>query len=162
MNRRWILGASAVLVSMGIVRAGDAPLPQMKEGFWEWHTTQLVEGRKTETSMKICQSHEQEKAIQSANEAVKNACTSTTTRDSPGVYTSQTHCTTGPLAGASSKVKMTYHGDTGYHAEAHVIRTGSEQVTIMDSRYLGICPTGMKPGDAVLADGTKFNMGGGN
>ena len=36
----------------------------------------------------------------------------------------------------------------------------SETVMIMDAKYLGSCPTGMKPGDAVTADGKK--IGGGN
>jgi hypothetical protein len=35
----------------------------------------------------------------------------------------------------------------------------SESVTIIDSRYLGSCPADMKPGDTVMADGTKMSLG---
>jgi hypothetical protein len=36
----------------------------------------------------------------------------------------------------------------------------SETVMIMDAKYLGSSPAGMKPGDAIKADGKK--IGGGN
>jgi hypothetical protein len=150
----------AAMLAIGLVRADDVQLPPMKEGFWEWHTVQIVDGEKSESSVKVCQTHEQEKAMQSANEAVKESCTSTTTRQSPGVYTAETNCKSGPLAGAKSTVKMVYHGDSAYHAEAHVSQGSSEKVTIMDSKYLGVCPKDMGPGDAVLPDGRKFNISG--
>jgi hypothetical protein len=70
-------------------------------------------------------------------------------------------CDAGPLAGSISKTTMTYKGDTSYHIEQHM--TGkSESVTIIDESYLGSCPPDMKPGDVVMADGKKMNIGGSN
>jgi hypothetical protein len=145
---------------VGSVCADEVQLPQMKEGLWEWHTQQIVDGNVTQASMKICQTHEQEKAMQGPADAGKDACKSVTTRQSPGVYVSQTHCDKGPMQGAVSKVTMTYRGDTGYHSESHITRGTEEKVTIMESKYLGSCPVDMKPGDAVLEDGRRFNLSG--
>jgi hypothetical protein len=35
----------------------------------------------------------------------------------------------------------------------------SESVAIIDQRYLGSCPSDMKPGDAVMADGKTISFG---
>jgi len=35
----------------------------------------------------------------------------------------------------------------------------SETVMIIDAKYLGSCPAGMKPGDVVTADGKKISGG---
>jgi hypothetical protein len=43
--------------------------------------------------------------------------------------------------------------------EMHMNEGKSETVMIMDSKYLGSCPAGMKPGDVVMADGGKISGG---
>jgi len=35
----------------------------------------------------------------------------------------------------------------------------SQTVTIIDDRFVGSCPADMKPGDAVMGDGKKMNLG---
>ena len=65
-----------------------------------------------------------------------------------------------PNAGSVTKINYTFQGDTASHTEMHMNAGKSETVMIMDAKYLGSCPAGMKPGDAVTADGKK--IGGGN
>jgi hypothetical protein len=43
--------------------------------------------------------------------------------------------------------------------EMHTIEGKSETVTIMDAKYLGSCPAGVKPGGAVMVDGKKISSG---
>ena len=51
--------------------------------------------------------------------------------------------------------------DTVAHIEMHS-RQGSttESVTVMDMKYLGSCPSGLQPGDAIMPDGKKLSLGG--
>ena len=43
--------------------------------------------------------------------------------------------------------------------EMHMNVGKTETLMTMDSRYLGSCPAGMKPGDSVMADGKKISVG---
>ena len=63
-----------------------------------------------------------------------------------------------PTVRAVQKPTMIYKGDSSYHMEQHMTGT-SESVTIIDESYLGSCPADMKPGDVVMANGTKMNLG---
>jgi hypothetical protein len=56
-------------------------------------------------------------------------------------------------------VIYSYQGDTASHIEMHTNEGKSETVMIMDAKYLGVCPAGMKPGDAVMSDGKKISGG---
>jgi hypothetical protein len=58
-----------------------------------------------------------------------------------------------------SSFAYTYQGDTASHTEMHTNDGKSETVTTMDAKYLGSCPAGMKPGDAVMPDGKKIPGG---
>jgi hypothetical protein len=145
----------------GIASADELQLPPMKEGLWESHTQQVIEQKKYETAMKICQTHELEKSMKSAGESLRkqNQCTEVVTRQSANSYSSESHCDKGPLTGSVTKTTITYQGDTSSHMELRMKNGPSETVTIIDSRYLGSCPADMKPGDAVMADGAKMNLG---
>ena len=57
-----------------------------------------------------------------------------------------------------TKVVYTYQGDTASHTEMHMNVGKSETVMIMDAKYLGSCPVGMKPGDLIM-DGKIISGG---
>jgi hypothetical protein len=155
------LSLAALSALIGMASADELQLPPTKEGLWESHTQQLIQNKKYETVMKICQSHEVEKSMKSVGESLRkqNQCSEVVTRQSANSYTSESHCDKGPLTGSVTKTTITYQGDTATHMELHMTNGASETVTIVDSRYLGSCPADMKPGDAVTADGTKMNLG---
>jgi len=56
-----------------------------------------------------------------------------------------------------TKILYTYQGDTASHTEMHMNAGKAETVMIMDAKYLGSCPAGMKAGDAVTADGKRIS-----
>jgi hypothetical protein len=161
MTIEAFLSLAALYASIGIASADELQLPPTKEGLWESHTQQLIQNKKYETVIKICQSHELEKSMKSAGESLRkqNQCSELVTRQSANSYTSESHCDKGPLTGSVTKTTITYQGDTASHMEMHMTNGPSDTVTIVDSRYLGSCPADMKPGDAVTADGTKMNLG---
>lgn len=161
MSFRGTLGGLSMLwITAGVLRAAEPQLPLMKEGLWETHSQQIIQGKKHETTIKMCKTHELDKSMKAAGENARktNQCTDAVTQLSANSWSSESHCDNGPLKGSVTKSTVSYQGDTATHMEMHM--TGSsESVTIMDSHYLGSCPADMKPGDAIMPDGTKMSMG---
>jgi hypothetical protein len=162
MRLKAALLVAIPLALIGTAGADEFKPPPMKDGLWETHSTQTQQGKAVfDTSIKMCQSNELTKSMRSKGEELrkKNQCTSTITRPSPNTYVEESHCALGPNAGAGTKVIYTYQGDTASHVEMHMNEGKSETVMIMDAKYLGNCPTGMKPGDSIMADGKKISLG---
>ena len=160
MKSKPITCTALIFILVGFADAADVQLPAMKEGLWESHTQQVLQGKKFETSMKICQTHSIEKSMKSVGDGIRktNQCTEVVTRTSANSYASESRCMKGPLAGSVTKTIYTFQGDTASHVEMHMAQGQFDNVTSISSRYLGSCPVDMKPGDAVMADGTKMNF----
>jgi hypothetical protein len=148
--------------SMGIAGADEFKPPPTKDGLWETHSKQTQQGKTVfDMSVKMCQSKELTKSMQSSGEELrkKNACTSAVTQPSPNTYVEESRCAKGPNAGSVTKIIYTYQGDTASHTEMHINDGKSETVMIIDAKYLDSCPAGMKPGDVVTADGKQISGG---
>jgi hypothetical protein len=146
------------ILTAGVVAAGADELkpPPTKEGLWETHGTHTEQGKAvSDRPVRMCQSNETNKTMQARGEELrkKNDCTSHVTRPSPNTYIEEESCTKGPNAGSVTKVVYTNQGDTASHTEMHVNVGKSETVVIIDAKYLGACPAGMKPGDLMMDDG---------
>jgi hypothetical protein len=162
MRSRPVLLVAVLLASIGSAGADEFKPPPMKDGLWETHSTQIQQGKTVfDTSVKMCQSKELTKSMQSNGEELrkKNKCTSTVAQPSPNTYVEESRCAEGPNASSVTKIIYTFQGDIASHMEMHMNEGQSETVMIMDSKYLGSCPADMKPGDAVMADGTKIAGG---
>ncbi len=158
MAIRVFLSVAVILASVGTARADEIQLPLLKEGLVESHTQMIFAKNKIDSVMKLCFTHDLGKSMKSVGEGVRkrNRCTEVTTRVSANSFSSEMHC---DKDNSVTKTTITYQGDTSSHVEQHT-RTGqSESVTIIDQRYLGGCPSDMKPGDAVMADAKKINLG---
>jgi hypothetical protein len=160
MRTKLIVSAALVLASVGLATADEPEMPLMKEGLWQAHTSMTLRGKTTEVNVKMCQTHETQKKERefSAGLRKKNDCVANITQASPNSFVSENKCQSGPLAGTVSKGTMVFQGDTGYHSETHIQRNGGEDVTVIDSKFVGPCPADMKPGDTVLDNGTKVNL----
>jgi Ca2+-dependent lipid-binding protein len=148
-------------VWIGIAGADGIKSPPTKEGLWETHSTRTQQGKTvSDSSAKMCQSNELTKSMQSNAEELrkKNECTSSVTQPSTNTYVEERRCAKGPNAGSVTKVVYTYQGDTASHTEMHMNVGQSESVMIMDTKYLGSCPAGMKPGDLIM-DGKIISRG---
>ncbi|MGB6604003.1 MAG: DUF3617 family protein [Steroidobacteraceae bacterium] len=161
MTFKPVFLASVLSVGIGVAGADGFKAPPTKEGLWETHSTQIQQGKTvSDTSVKMCQSKELTKSMQANGEELrkKNECTSSVTKPSPNTYVEESRCAKGPNAGSVTKVVYTYQGDTASHTEMHLNVGKSETVMIMDAKYLGNCPAGMKPGDLIM--GGKLISGG--
>ena len=160
MRLRFISIIGVTLASIGMASADELQLPVMKDGLWQSHTQMVIKNKKFDSAMKHCRSNELDKSMKAGGESIRkrNKCKDIVTQQSPGNYSWEGRCEAGSLAGSVTKTTMIYKGDTSYHMEQHMTGT-SESVTIIDESYLGSCPADMKPGDVVMANGTKTNLG---
>jgi len=153
---------AALSAWIGMAGADELKPPPTKEGLWETHSTQTQQGKTmSDRSVKMCQSKELTKSMQSNGEELrkKNECTSNVTQPSPNTYVEESRCAKGPNAGSVTKVIYTYQGDTSSHTEMHMTLLGkTETVMLIDAKYVGSCPAGMKPGDLII-DGKMISGG---
>jgi hypothetical protein len=152
---------AALTVWIGFAGADEIKPPPTKDGLWETHSMQTQQGKTvSDRSVKMCQSKELTKSMQSNGEELrkKNECTSSVTQPSPNTFVEERRCAKGPNAGSVTKVVYTHQGDTASHTEMHMNVGKSETVMIMDTKYLGSCPAGMKPGDLIM-DGKIISGG---
>jgi hypothetical protein len=161
MKITYFLSIATMIVSIENASADQIQLPPLKEGLWESHTHQVIQKRKVETVMKLCRTNALDKSMKSAGEEMRKSyhCVVVLTRQSANSFFSEMHCDKGPLSGSVNKTTMTYQSDTSYRVEQRMTMGQSETVTIIDERYLGSCPSDMKPGDALMADGKKISLG---
>lgn len=147
---------AALSASIGIGQADEFKPPPTKEGLWETHSTQVQHGKTvSDSSVKMCQSKAITESMRVSAEALrkKNECTSTVTQPSPNTYVEESRCAKGPNAGSTTKVVYTHQGDIASHTEMHMTVGASETLMIMDAKYVGNCPAGIKPGDIIMSDG---------
>ncbi len=155
-------GIAAAAVSIGIAGAAEFKPPPMKDGLWETHSSQTRQGKTVfATTGKICQSQELTKSNESAGEEMRkrNECTSTVSQTSASAYVEESRCAKGANAGSVTRVVYTFEGDTASHTEMHMQQGNAESVLVMDMKYVGACPAGMKPGDMIMPDGKKISAG---
>jgi hypothetical protein len=161
MRVKAVVLVACLAAGVGVAGADELKPPPTKDGLWETHTTQVQQGKTvSDRSVKMCQSTELTKSFQSDAEALRkrNECTSNVTQPSPTTYVEESRCAKGPNAGSVTKVVYTHQGDTASHTEMHMNVGKAETLMIMDAKYLGSCPAGMKPGDLIM-DGKIISGG---
>jgi hypothetical protein len=149
--------------SIGIAAADDFKPPATKEGLWETHSVYSRGGKTTtDQTVKMCQSNATTKSAQDEGAALRkrNDCTSRVTHPSANTYQEETTCAKGSNPGATTRVIYTNQGDTSSHTEMHIISGQDDTLVIMDAKYVGACPTSMKPGDLMMQDGKIISGGG--
>jgi hypothetical protein len=152
-----------VAASIGLAAADEFKPPPMKDGLWETHSVQTQAGKSvSDMSIKMCQSKALTQSTQSLSAEMRkqNQCSSVVSQRSANTIVEETRCAKGPGAGEVIKAVYSHVGDTAAHIEMHQQKGSSEDVTVMDMKYLGSCPTGMKPGDVIMPDGKVFSGGG--
>ena len=156
MRFNFVFLIAVLSASLGIAGADELKPPPTKEGLWETHSTHTQDGKTvTDPPVKMCQSDATTKSMQANGEEMrkKNECTSRVTQPSPNTFVEESRCAKGPSAGSVTKVVYTNQGDTASHTEMHMVVAKSETMVIIDAKYLGSCPAGMKPGDLMMNDG---------
>src|ERR1039457_4872895 len=103
MRFRPVSLVAVLLALIEIAGADEFKPPPMKDGLWETHNRQTQQGKTVfDTSVKMCQSKELTKSMQSNGEELrkKDECTSAVTQPSPNTYVEENRCSKGPNAGS--------------------------------------------------------------
>lgn len=148
----------AAVMLVAAVFAAD--VPSMKEGLWSIHS-QVVqhpsEQKTVDASATVCRDPAYDKSVREAT-MPKDKCKPTADKSSGTIKKFETSCKVG---GSSVKFTETVEttGDTVSHTVTESTITppisGVSGMTVTaDMTYISACPAGMKPGDAMLPDGT--------
>jgi Protein of unknown function (DUF3617) len=149
-------GIAVLAASVGTAVADDYTPPPMRDGLWETHSVQTVAGKSANNmTIKMCQTKELTQSSQALSAQLRktNQCTSTIIQQSGNTVVEESRCAKGPNAGSVNRFVYSHVGDTASHIEMHSHQGGDDSVTVMDMKYLGSCPAGMKPGDMIMPDG---------
>jgi hypothetical protein len=149
-----LLGATQVLA---------ADLPQRKSGLWELK----VESFRTDSvsSMQMCVDQKTDNAFRQLVELRRNeSCQKVTLRREGDKQLVDAECKLGGgQHSAKTHAVITGSFDSQYMIESTLtldrpIHDKSEGTAKIEARWIGPCQADQKPGDVLLANGTKFNI----
>jgi hypothetical protein len=159
---------AALLLPAGMVWAVN--LPEMQEGLWSMRTQEVNNpGNKREdtTAFSFCRNHAYDKEAEVLAKGIKG-CTIVSENFAGGKYSTEMRCVIEKAVVAGKvlfeKTVVVTKGtatqsSTAAHIETHTTYAPamfgvSDKMSIMDQTYVGSCPSGMRPGDALKPDGT--------
>lgn len=162
MNRPapYVALGCALLLSAAAAHAID--FPTMKAGLWESQITR--DGAPAKTGpMKMCMDAAVQKEMMDMGMGtMKEMCSKNDIRRDGNRMYGNAECKLGESTMKSTSV-TTFSGDVSYRTEVKAtydppMMGKSAAATIIDSRWTGPCPAGMKAGDITMPDGRMMNM----
>jgi Protein of unknown function (DUF3617) len=150
----------SVLGVIGAVPASAAELPSRKPGLWEIKVN--LESRNIPgQTMQQCIDAATDQMMQSGTgPAGQNACSKRDVQQSAGAITIDSVCTVGGKA-TTSHAEITGSFDSAYTMTMTTdvaTAPGGKSVITMAAKWLGPCAADQKPGDMIMANGTKINV----
>jgi hypothetical protein len=161
MARIAILAGLAALVTAQSVQAD--PWPHRKPGLWQ-STTTIGGSPMGPINSKFCMDLATEAALTNFGREAGKACSGAQIHMSGNTGTIDATCKFGSMTSVSHTV-ITFYGDTAYRSEIHSRVQpppkfgNAEHTTISESKWVGPCPAGMKPGDLVMNNGVHTHIG---
>jgi hypothetical protein len=169
MKKMLISVTAALMFPTGVVWA--ASLPEMQEGLWSMHIQEINNpGNKRDdtTALPFCRNHAYDKEAEALAKSVKKGCTMVNESFEGGKYSTEMHCviekavvagkvlferTVITTKGTATQSNTSAHGE--FHTTYAPAMNGiSDQTSIVDQKYVGSCPAGMRPGDRLKPAGT--------
>jgi hypothetical protein len=159
MNKKWQLGILFVAIAWGFAHAGDLmgikDLPDVKEGLWE-SSTMMPGAMNKPMRTTMCNSNAvSRKMYEDTHRSANRPCKEIHSERNGSVITSETECIfSGKVTRSKSVTTLT--GNTGIHLEMR--KSDNTVESVIDMKWVGACPAGMKLGDVTGPDGkVMFN-----
>jgi Protein of unknown function (DUF3617) len=154
MNKKLQLGVLVGVIAAACALAADPPgikdLPDMKEGLWD-STTMMPGVMPKPMHTTMCTSNAvSRKMYEDSHKDGTNSCKQLQSDRQGSVITQEIECTINGKVTRSKSV-TTLSGNTGIHVEMHKADNSVESV--IDMKWVGACPAGMKLGDVTGPDG---------
>jgi hypothetical protein len=156
------LGACAPSVEKG---ARQATAPLRRDGLWR--QTMMRDGRTVGLgSMKVCiNAQVAPKWSILGDKITEGRCTKSVTRQADGGYEINAQCLVGEnghmTSHALARGDFSSHYSVRIDSDIHdsgISGLDGRHITEVQGDFLGACPSGMAPGDVVLANGMKTNL----
>jgi len=160
MKRLFVVSLSAGLLAP--VAAGAVELPVRKAGLWEMKV-QSAGAPKPEMTMQQCTDETTDKDMSTSfSPMAKEICSKQDIQKTATGYVSDSVC---GVAGMTIKAHAEIIGDfnSAYTVKStsHSERSGGQtrdSTTTVEAKWLGACKADQKPGDIIMANGTKMNV----
>lgn len=158
--------ASLALFTVCVTPAMALDLPARKPGLWELKTH--IEGKSAASQvMKQCIDEATDAQLQSFGASMSaKMCSEEQVKREGDTIISDTVCRFGPIT------MRTHSVTTGDFNSAYQTKSTSKQeggptmpglggggTTVIEARWIGPCETDQRPGDVILANGMKMNIG---
>jgi len=159
MRTQWILIA-ALVTSITCVQAQDAP--KRKPGLWEIVSSSDRNGSEPRTVKMCTDAKTADLFSQLGDRASQKMCSKRDVQNQGAQIITDTVCTIAQSQVTSHTV-MTFDNPTSFTIEVHsryepALFGRSETNSTQVGKWAGPCPSDMKAGDVVTANGTKFNL----
>lgn len=157
------LAALAAAFAASAFAAPPPPLPPLRPGLWEATTVSPGRPQPRPAVTRMClDKHTQGHVLAQLTMAMPRMCSRNQLGMRGGRFVTDSSCTFGSST-IEGKTETTFFRDTAYRMEV-VGRVGPTgqlspmQKAVIDGRYAGSCPKGMKPGDMTLPNGLTLNL----
>ena len=154
-----LLTLIGVCIAASATAAASEDLPRRKSGLWSMSVT--TPGASVPMTMQQCVDEKTDDIAATMAAKAKEACQGQTRRDGSRLifdstckFAKTTATTRGVFVG-DPKSSYTFESTTTFNPATAEMRDG---VTKATAQWTGPCTAGMKPGDVVMANGTKFNI----
>jgi hypothetical protein len=154
MNKNMRLGFFIGAITAGYALAGDQPglkdLPDVKEGLWE-SSTMMPGTMDKPMHTTMCTSNAvNRKVYEDSHKSTKRPCKEIHSERHGSVITEEIECNfSGKVTRSTSVTTLT--GNTGIRLETR--KADNTVESVVDMKWVGACPAGMKLGDVTGPDG---------
>jgi Protein of unknown function (DUF3617) len=155
MRLGLLVGATAVSYALGADQPGINDLPDVKEGLWE-SSTMMPGSMDKPMHTSMCTSNAvNRKMYEDSHKNTNNSCKQTHSERHGSVITQEIECNfSGKVSRSTSVTTLT--GNTAIRLETR--KADNTVETVIDMKWVGACPAGMKLGDVTGPDGkVMFN-----
>jgi hypothetical protein len=154
MNRKMRLGFLVGAIAAGCALAADQPgikdLPDMKEGLWESSTMMPGAMDKPMHSTMCTSNAVNRKMYEDNHKSANRSCKEIHSERQGAVITEEIECNfNGKVTRSRSITTLT--GNTAMHLETR--KADNTVESVIDMKWVGACPAGMKLGDVTGPDG---------
>lgn len=162
MNRSTLLASTAFAFALFATNAVGIDFPTMKSGIWEQKVVRESPDKQPMVT-KICiDAALQKEMLEMGMGTMKSMCARNDLRREGNKIFGDTECKLGEST-MKSKSVTSFTGDSAYRTEvkttynpAFMGKTAA--TTVVEAKWTGPCPAGVKPGDMTLPDGRSVNI----
>ena len=162
MKRLYISASAAFALALFATSAASVDFPTMKSGLWEQKMTRDG-SQQPPIVTKICiDAAVQKEMLDMGMGSMKSMCSKNDMRRDGNRIYGEAECKLGEST-MKSKSVTTFTSDTAYHTEVKAsydppFMGKNASTTVIDAKWTGACPAGVKAGDVIMPDGKSINM----